>query len=75
MSAVSPLNSVTIANTAGRLAALYWDLADELREAAVALSTVTGPDSPIALVDLAAVHRAAQAGILLRHLAGAGKLP
>lgn len=64
--------SSAIARTAGALAGLYWELAEEMRLAAVTLSTAVGPDSAIPVVNGERMIEAMKAGLILRHLADRG---
>jgi hypothetical protein len=62
------MSAPAIASTAGALAALYWDLAEEMRLAAVTLSVATGPASALPVVGVERL-----AGLILRHLAERGR--
>lgn len=64
-----PCSDVAITRTAGALANLYWDLAEEMRQAAVVLSTAIGPGSALPVVDNERLARAMQAGLILRYQA------
>lgn len=66
------MSSSAIARTAGALAGLYWELAEEMRLAAVTLSTAVGPDSAIPVVNGERMIEAMKAGLILRHLADRG---
>jgi hypothetical protein len=63
------MNRPAIASSAGALAALYWDLAEEMRGAAVTLSVAVGPDSALPVVDVTRLAEAIHAGMILQHLA------
>lgn len=66
------MSSTAIARTAGALAGLYWELAEEMRLAAVTLSTAVGPGSAIPVVNGERMIEAMKAGLILRHLADRG---
>ena len=67
------MSSVSIARTAGTLAGLYWELAEEMRLAAVTLSTAVGPDSALPVVNGERMIEAMKAALILRHLAERGQ--
>lgn len=66
------MSTTTIARTAGALAGLYWELAEEMRLAAVTLSTAVGPDSKLPVIKGERLVEAMKAGLILRHLADRG---
>jgi hypothetical protein len=64
------ISDTSIAQSAGNVAHLYWNLADELRAAAVALSTAVGAGSELPVVGTARLAQAMTAGMALKRMAG-----
>lgn len=70
---MSAASDTAIASTAAALASLYWDLAEELRSASIALATVTEAGGTLPIVGTARLARAIEGGMILGHLAGRGQ--
>jgi hypothetical protein len=62
--------TLTIAKTAGALAGLYWDLAEELRAAAIDLAVATNADCELPVVSITRMTEVIKAGLVLSHLSG-----
>jgi hypothetical protein len=69
MPANAPGSDAAIAAKARALSAIYWDLAEELRSASVALVVAQGADSDLLVVSVERMALAMKAGMILHYLA------
>jgi hypothetical protein len=63
------MTDAEIAKSAGGVAALYWELAEELRAAAVTLSTAIDAGSALPVVGRSRLAAAIMAGMALQRIA------
>jgi hypothetical protein len=66
---LKPGDDAAISRTAGSLAVMYWELAEELRQASTALATAVNPGDALPVVGMDRIAPAIKGGMLLRYLA------